>query len=155
MTQAQEIKCPYCSKEVFFPMDVRAGYCSSCGRIVDVTGEMGVKTGSRADGSPVTENASCELCILYSKRPLSSYNTAVEVQIDGPVSKSLIASTDKPEIVRLPRGTYRVAAKCYYQGGVNSQYVYGVIDITLKGYGTLGISNGSSIFNCSLKMNYK
>lgn len=152
MVEAQAVNCPYCHKEVFFPVNVRSGYCSSCGRIIDIEGARNITVQSNYRPPSVSQSSASYarqfiLGVLYSKRALSSYNTAVDLLIEGPVEKSTIVTNGNFQKFTLPEGHYKISARGYYQGGVNSQYVYGTIDVDLNRNRSIEITNGSSLFN--------
>ena len=95
MVEVLSMRCPYCSKDVFFPADVESGYCSSCGKIIYTDGaSKSSLTGSTQStarmGFHSPHQIEYKLRIVYSKRALSSYNAAAEVVVEGPVSKNII-----------------------------------------------------------------
>ena len=152
MVEAKEVVCPYCAKRVFFPMGVAAGYCSACGRIIDIEGASQIGTvavsAATGGGGPAAERG---VTVLYNRRPLSSFNNAVELVFDGPVSKTTVVSAGRRDTIMLPEGEYRLSAKCYYNGGVNSEYVYGSFVLNLVGRNrSIEICNGSSLFSRKL-----
>ena len=54
----------------------------------------------------------------------------------------------------LPEGMYRVSAMSHFQAGVNSQNVFGVLDVNINRDRMIEITNGSSIFNNKLVIHY-
>lgn len=160
MVEVPSMKCPYCSKDVFFPVDVESGYCSSCGKIIYTDSAFklslsGSTSSAAQTGSHAPNFIEHKLWIIYTKRPLSSYNAAAEVSIDGPISKSFVATSGKYESFILPEGKYKITAKCRINAGVRSQDAFGTFDFDLTKDRTVQITNGSSMIASKLHIQYE